>query len=68
MEVVSVLNEFGRLLRVAVKHPRDAFASDACLAAEWQAHGFTAPPDFALACRQYDAFLEALFPYLRYEE
>ena len=47
-----MLNEFGRLLRVAVKHPRDAFASDACLAAEWQAHGFTAAPDFGLACRQ----------------
>jgi len=56
----AALNEFGHLVRVAVKHPRDAFASNACLASEWQAHGFTAAPDFALACRQYDAFLEAL--------
>jgi len=55
-----VLNEFGRLARVAVKHPRDAFAGDAQLSAQWQAHGFTAAPAFALACRQYDAFLDAL--------
>jgi N-dimethylarginine dimethylaminohydrolase len=55
-----VLDEFGRLARVLVKHPRDAFASDEQLAAQWQAHGFTAAPGFALACRQYESFLEAL--------
>ena len=63
MEVASprsVLNESGRLTRVAVKHARDAFVSDERLAAQWKAHGFTAAPDLALACRQYDAFLESL--------
>ena len=60
MEVAGVLNEFDRLLQVAVKHPRDAFAGDERLASQWRAHGFTAAPDFALACRQYDTFLEAL--------
>jgi len=63
MEVGSpraVLNESGRLTRVAVKHARDAFVSDERLAAQWEAHGFTAAPDLALACRQYDAFLESL--------
>jgi N-dimethylarginine dimethylaminohydrolase len=53
-------DETGRIARVAVKHARDAFESQARLSAEWQSHGFTAPPDFAAACRQYDRFLEAL--------
>ena len=63
MEVAGrrpVLDEFGHLARVAVKHPRDAFASDTTLASQWRAHGFTSVPDFRLACRQYEAFLEAL--------
>jgi N-dimethylarginine dimethylaminohydrolase len=53
-------NEFARLTHVAVKHARDAFGSQERLAGEWQAHGFTAPPDFARACDEYDAFLDAL--------
>ena len=42
--------------RVAVKHPRDAFVDDATIAAQWQAHGFTAAPDFARRADEYDAF------------
>ena len=58
MEVT--LNEFDRLTLVAVKHARDAFGGAERLASQWQAHAFTAVPDFVLACRQYDRFLEAL--------
>ena len=58
MEVT--LNEFDRLRHVAVKHPREAFVSAEVLAAHWESHGFTAPPDFDAACREYDAFLEIL--------
>jgi len=58
MEVT--LNEFDRLTHVAVKHARDAFGGAERLASQWQAHAFTAAPDFALACDQYDRFLEAL--------
>jgi N-dimethylarginine dimethylaminohydrolase len=62
MEVTTrpALDETSALARVAVKHARDAFESQARLSAEWESHGFTAAPDFDLACRQYDAFLEAL--------
>jgi N-dimethylarginine dimethylaminohydrolase len=56
----GALDEYGRLRVVAVKHPRDAFQDQATLDAQWAAHGFTACPDFALACRQYDAFLDVL--------
>jgi N-dimethylarginine dimethylaminohydrolase len=55
-----VLDEFSPLRQVAVKHPRQAFVDQATLDAQWESHGFTARPDFDLACRQYDAFLEAL--------
>jgi N-dimethylarginine dimethylaminohydrolase len=58
MEVT--LNEFDRLLHVAVKHARDAFVSADVLARQWASHGFTAPPDFDAACRQHDALLEIL--------
>jgi N-dimethylarginine dimethylaminohydrolase len=56
----NAFNEYGRLRAVAVKHPRDAFVDQATIDAQWAAHGFTARPDFGLACRQYDAFLEVL--------
>ncbi len=55
-----VFDEFSLLRRVAVKHPRQAFLDQATLNAQWEAHGFRACPDFDRACRQYDAFLEAL--------
>jgi N-dimethylarginine dimethylaminohydrolase len=58
MEVT--LNEFDRLRHVAVKHPREAFVSDEVIARQWASHGFTAAPDFAAACREYDAFLDVL--------
>src|SRR5690349_6276469 len=60
MEVAPAQNEYDPLSRVAVKHPRDAFVSQARLAQQWRAHGFTAEPDFALACRQHDRFVDAL--------
>ena len=55
-----VLDEFSLLKRVAVKHPREAFVSQATLDAQWAQHGFKACPDFDLACQQYDAFLGLL--------
>jgi N-dimethylarginine dimethylaminohydrolase len=54
----SRLDEVGRLADVAVKHARDAFVSDAAIAAEWRALGFTAPPDLAKAVDESDRFIE----------
>jgi N-dimethylarginine dimethylaminohydrolase len=58
MEVT--LNEYDRMARVALKHARDAFVSAGVLAQQWASHGFTAAPDFDIACREFDAFLEIL--------
>ena len=58
--MTPVLSEVDRLIRVAVKHPRDAFVDDATIARQWQDLGFTAPPDLARASREHDRFVEAL--------
>ena len=53
-------SEVGALTRVVLKHPRDAFVDEATIAAEWRSLGYTAPPDFARAIAEYDAFLALL--------
>jgi N-dimethylarginine dimethylaminohydrolase len=58
--MTSVLSEHGRLAAVAVKHARDAFVSDAAIAAQWKSLNFSAPPDFSRAHAEYDQFLEII--------
>ena len=55
-----MLSETNRLTRVVLKHARDAFVGPATIAAQWQALGFTAPPDFARAVDEYDRFVDLL--------
>jgi N-dimethylarginine dimethylaminohydrolase len=50
------LSEVGRLKRVVLKHARESFAGPDAIAAEWRALNFTAPPDFARAVAEYEAF------------
>jgi N-dimethylarginine dimethylaminohydrolase len=54
------LNEFDVLTSVVVKPARDAFSGPAQIGREWRALNFTAPPDFARALDEYDAFLALL--------
>jgi N-dimethylarginine dimethylaminohydrolase len=56
----STLAEFGRLTRVLLKHPREAFRSDEAIAAEWRVLGFGASPSFSRAITEYDVFVEIL--------
>ncbi len=48
------------LRRVLLLHARDAFAGQARIDREWQALHYAAPPDFARAVAEYDAFAEIL--------
>lgn len=57
---MAVLSEIGRLTRVVVKHPRDAFRDADRIAREWRALNFTAPPDLTRATDEYDRFLGML--------
>src|SRR5688572_21530252 len=54
------LSEVDRLIRVAVKHPRDAFVDAAMIGRQWQDLRFSAPPDLDRASREHDRFVEAL--------
>jgi N-dimethylarginine dimethylaminohydrolase len=58
--VASHLDETSRLKAVLMKHARDAFVSQQAIDAQWEGLNFTAPPDFARAVDEYDAFLEII--------
>jgi len=50
------LNEYGRLKRVALRHARDAFGSQAALGRQWRDLNYHAEPDFGRALAEYDDF------------
>lgn len=52
------LNEYGRITRLALRHAKDAFKSQAELSGSWKALNYHAEPDFLAACREYDAFAQ----------
>ncbi|HTM04237.1 MAG TPA: arginine deiminase family protein [Vicinamibacterales bacterium] len=54
------MNEYGTLARIVLKHARDAFVDQARADGQWRDLRFTAAPDVAQACREYDAFAEAI--------
>jgi N-dimethylarginine dimethylaminohydrolase len=54
------LAEFGRLTRVLLKHPREAFRSDEAIGAEWKLLRFGAAPSLPRAVEEYDALVEIL--------
>ena len=56
----NTLAETGRLERVLVKRPREAFLSDDTIAAQWESLNFSAAPRLARAIEEYDAFLAIL--------
>ena len=57
---MSALNEFGRLLRVAVKHPREAFIDTPTIDAQWKSLNFSAAPDLVRAIDEHDRFIDLL--------
>ncbi len=53
-------SDTGRLLQVAMKHPRDAFVSQAAINEQWRALHFLSPPDFTTACHEFDVLVRLL--------
>lgn len=43
-----------------MKHPREAFVSQAAIDAQWRALNFSGPPDFLRACAEFDALARLL--------
>ena len=52
------MNEYGHVARLVLKHPREAFASDAACARQWRDLNFTGAPHFARAMADYEAFVK----------
>lgn len=56
----SAQSEIGRLARVVLKHPRNAFVDDRTIAAQWRDLNYPAPPDLARAADEFDRLLDTL--------
>ncbi len=56
------MSEVGRITDIVLKHPHEAFGSQARVDAEWEALNFTARPDFGRALDEYAAFVDLLRP------
>ena len=54
------MNEVGRLLRVVLKHPLDAFVDTETIATQWQELNFAGPPDLERAVAEYERFVATL--------
>lgn len=57
---MSALNEYGRLTRVALRHPQDAFRDASFVDTSWRALRYRAAPDFARAVDEFEAFAAIL--------
>lgn len=57
---LTAQSDVGHLVRVAMKHPREAFISQASIDAQWKDLNFSAAPDFRVACRQFDSLVRLL--------
>ena len=54
------LNEYGQIMRIGLRHARDAFRDSATIDTQWQALNYHARPGYDDALAEYDAFMEAL--------
>ncbi|MEQ1758288.1 MAG: arginine deiminase family protein [Vicinamibacterales bacterium] len=57
---MTAQSDVGRLVRVAMKHPRDAFVSQASIDSQWKSLNYHAPPHFLRACLEFDALVRLL--------
>ena len=48
------------LCRVIVKRPSEAFGSHEQIESQWNALGYSAPPDLGAACREHEALVGVL--------
>jgi len=50
----------GRIERVLVKHPREAYVNDETLRAQWQGLNYSACPDYDKAVTEFEGFVDLL--------
>ena len=49
--------------RILLKHPKDAFINQTKIDSESIKLNYTSPPDFQIACKQYDSFLKLIYAF-----
>jgi N-dimethylarginine dimethylaminohydrolase len=49
-------SEYGKLKRLIMKRPRDAFRNESFLESQWKTHHYLSKPDFEAACMEYEYF------------
>ena len=54
-------SDVGLLRRIVLKHARDAFGSEGRVSDQWRALHYVAPPNFEVACAEYDAFADVFY-------
>ena len=50
----------GKIERVLIKHPRDAYISDETLSAQWEGLNYSGCPDYVKAVEEFESFVELL--------
>ncbi len=60
MRTVGGQSEVGRIRRVLLKHPREAFVDRGRIEAQWRRLGYTGPPDLERAADEYERFAAQL--------
>lgn len=58
--MLTGMNEFGRLKRLAMRRPQEAMRNQAKVDAEWRDLNYHTRPDFDLAVREHDRFAEVI--------
>lgn len=53
-------SEYQKIQSILLKHPRDAFLSQAQIGRQWQDLFYTAPPDLTRAAAEYEVFVSLL--------
>ncbi len=56
----STHNECGAIDTLLMRHPQEAFVSQARIDQQWEALNYHAAPDFRAACEEFDSLLELL--------
>ena len=59
---LTMRSEWGAIDTLLMRHPKEAFASQARIDRQWQALNYHSAPDFMAACREFDSLLELLVP------
>lgn len=57
-------SEVGKIRRLLLKHPREAFRNAQNIAAQWKQLNYTGLPDFDKAQQEYDHFVDLLKPHV----